>query len=127
MDILREYSTLILEIIDEKGYSIDSTGQGRWPKATAAGSAHLEPFGSQEERWFAVGDAAMAFDPLSSQGIITALKSGCMLGMSLAEEKADLKPLEMVYKDILDDYVIKRKWYYQQAVFDGEEFWKKQK
>jgi flavin-dependent dehydrogenase len=74
-----------------------------------------------------VGDAAMAFDPLSSQGIITALKSGCMLGMSLAEETWNLGPLGLVYEDILEDYGTQRRWFYEQAMFDDDEFWRKQK
>lgn len=54
------------------------------------------------------------------------MKCGCMLGMSLAEETVDLGPLEMVYEDILKDYDVNRKWFYRQAMFDGE-FWSKQK
>lgn len=127
MDILNEHSTCIREIIDGKDYSVDDSERSQWPKATAACSSHLDSFGNQDDRWFAVGDTAMAFDPLSSQGIITALRSGCMLGMSLANETVDLWPLEVVYRDIMDDYATNRKWYYQQVMFNGQEFWGKQK
>lgn len=127
LDILSEHSTLIHETIKEKNYFVDDGEANQWPKATVARSSHLKPFGNQEERWCAVGDASMAFDPLSSQGMITALKCGCMLGMSLAEEKVDLRPLEMVYEGILKDYEVNKKWFYRQAMFDGEEFWSKQK
>jgi flavin-dependent dehydrogenase len=34
--------------------------------------------------WFAVGDAAMSFDPLSSQGIVTALESGRLAAECIA-------------------------------------------
>ena len=127
LEILNEYSTLIREVIEGKSYDIDNTRPNQWPKTTAACSSHLEPFGSEKERWFAVGDAAMAFDPLSSQGIITALKSGCMLGMSLAEERCGLGPLGLVYENILEDYETKRIWFYKRAMFDGDEFWRKQR
>lgn len=60
---------------------------------TVAGSSVLEPYASWEAApsrgelgrgWCAVGDAALAFDPLSSQGIITALDCGTVLGALLA-------------------------------------------
>ncbi|KAI0825349.1 FAD/NAD-P-binding domain-containing protein [Trametes gibbosa] len=68
-------------------------------RSTAAGSSVLEPCASWEPTatgptrgiptngrgWCAVGDAALAFDPLSSQGMITALNSGRFLGGMLAK------------------------------------------
>ncbi len=42
--------------------------------AAAANSAALEPPAS--EGWFAVGDAAISFDPISSQGLLNALFTG---------------------------------------------------
>ncbi|KAH9850549.1 FAD/NAD-P-binding domain-containing protein [Lenzites betulinus] len=64
-------------------------------RTTAAGSSVLEPCAAWEAAspcgssmsgrgWCAVGDAALAFDPLSSQGMITALNSGLFLGGVLA-------------------------------------------
>ncbi|KAG8908753.1 hypothetical protein FRB99_002991 [Tulasnella sp. 403] len=126
LSVLNEYSTLIRETIESCDYFVDES-LSVWPKVTAAGSSHAEPFGSLEDRWCTVGDAAMAFDPLSSQGMITALKCGCMLGMALAEDSAELKPLGAVYEDIRRDYETKRKWFYGQAMFDGADFWNKQK
>ena len=35
------------------------------------------------DRWLAVGDAALALDPLSSQGILTAMYSGMLAGRAL--------------------------------------------
>jgi flavin-dependent dehydrogenase len=44
------------------------------PVVVAAGTAHLDsPVGTG---WLAVGDAAASFDPLSSQGILTAVLMG---------------------------------------------------
>eukprot|EP00479_Gromia_sphaerica_P013930 TRINITY_DN8021_c0_g1_i1.p1 TRINITY_DN8021_c0_g1~~TRINITY_DN8021_c0_g1_i1.p1 ORF type:complete len:60 (-),score=20.65 TRINITY_DN8021_c0_g1_i1:65-244(-) len=45
-------------------------------------------------QWIAVGDAAMSFDPLSSQGMVTALESGVKCGQALSgclETKEHLK------------------------------------
>ena len=44
------------------------------PRVTAAGGARLAEFAG--DRWLAVGDAAMAFDPLSSRGLFNSLYSG---------------------------------------------------
>jgi 2-polyprenyl-6-methoxyphenol hydroxylase-like FAD-dependent oxidoreductase len=44
------------------------------PATTAAHGSRLAP--AAGERWLAVGDAALAFDPLSSQGILNALVTG---------------------------------------------------
>jgi flavin-dependent dehydrogenase len=51
------------------------------PKVTSANTARLErPHGN---RWLAAGDACVSFDPLSSQGILTALYSGLTAGRAL--------------------------------------------
>ena len=44
------------------------------PATTAAHGSRLEP--ATGDGWLAVGDAALAFDPLSSQGILNALVTG---------------------------------------------------
>nr|WP_276603794.1 LodA/GoxA family CTQ-dependent oxidase [Nannocystis pusilla] len=60
--------------------------------------------------WVAVGDAAMAFDPLSSQGILTALYAGLRVGLALhaelggaagsvARESAALGRIHEVYRE----------------------------
>src|SRR5262245_2364984 len=48
------------------------------PRVVAANSAKLDRLAGRA--WLAVGDAAMAFDPLSSQGISEALESGALAG-----------------------------------------------
>ncbi|KAG8945333.1 hypothetical protein FRC04_000868 [Tulasnella sp. 424] len=133
LDLLAENSTLIRETIEQNGYSVEM-GDDTWPKATAAGSSYLSPFGSEEDRWCAVGDAAMAFDPLSSQGMITSLKCGCSVGIMLAKDIGKVEPrtfdftaLVKQYETIRKDYEDKRSWFYKQAMFDDDEFWKKQK
>lgn len=51
------------------------------PRGAAAGGSRLEaPVG---EGWVAVGDAALAFDPLSSQGLLCALETGSRSGRAI--------------------------------------------
>jgi flavin-dependent dehydrogenase len=52
-------------------------------KAVAANSARLGC--STGKGWIAVGDAALSFDPVSSQGILTALFTGLKAGEAVAE------------------------------------------
>lgn len=59
------------------GYALASRVRG-----TDAGSARLDRFVG--EGWMAAGDAAISYDPLSSQGILTALYTGMVAGRSLA-------------------------------------------
>jgi flavin-dependent dehydrogenase len=50
-------------------------------RTTDAAGARLDRFAG--ESWLAAGDAALAFDPLSSQGLLTALYSGVLAGEAL--------------------------------------------
>jgi flavin-dependent dehydrogenase len=63
-------------IIDRHGYEME----GR-PRGADASSARLDRFTG--DGWVAAGDAALGFDPLSSQGILTALYTGMKAGQSL--------------------------------------------
>ncbi len=51
------------------------------PRGADAGSARLDRFAG--DGWLAAGDAAVSFDPLSSQGIRTALYTGTLAGRAL--------------------------------------------
>lgn len=55
----------------EHGYTPSSQ-----PHGADACSSHLDRAADDEKRWLAVGDAALAFDPLSSKGISNALYTG---------------------------------------------------
>jgi flavin-dependent dehydrogenase len=65
-------------IVDVHGYRI----LGR-PRGADASSTRLDMFAGPG--WVAAGDAALAFDPLSSQGILNALYSGMKAGEALDE------------------------------------------
>jgi 2-polyprenyl-6-methoxyphenol hydroxylase-like FAD-dependent oxidoreductase len=58
------------------GYTIRTT-----PRGAAAHSVRLDSFAG--DGWLAAGDAALSFDPLSSQGILTALYTGLEAGLTL--------------------------------------------
>ncbi|KAI0027077.1 hypothetical protein K488DRAFT_91373 [Vararia minispora EC-137] len=97
LDMIRSQTTHISQALGDETlplYECAAT-TGEFTHHTAAGSSALCPPGSWEpvagteadeqgRGWCSVGDAALAFDPLSSQGIITALQSGALLGSVLA-------------------------------------------
>jgi flavin-dependent dehydrogenase len=58
-------------------------GAGRFapPLGSPAGGSRLEPV--QGDGWAACGDSALAFDPLSSQGLLGAMAGGHMLAKAL--------------------------------------------
>ncbi len=58
-----------------------------WPNAYPAGTAQAEHLAG--ENWLAVGDAAMSFDPLSSQGLASAVLMGAKAGDAIARPNRD--------------------------------------
>ena len=134
LDMLLQETVYISHIIENIDYRVIS-GAG-YPRCTAAGSSYLDPFGDEVERWCAIGDAAIAFDPLSSQGMITALRMGGLLGIVLSKKFERLEllreselGLDMVQKqneDCRKDYEKKRRYFYRQCMFSSE-FWQRQK
>lgn len=138
LDLLLQTTTHISEIVELNDWRLLS-GQGQaFPRCTAAGSSFLEPLGNERERWCAVGDAAVAFDPLSSQGIITALRMGCSVGIMLSKQlqlsespdidkpaeagSIDLSSVQRVYAQVREDYEKKRRYFYDQSMFSSS-FW----
>ncbi|MFB7665849.1 FAD-dependent oxidoreductase [Kitasatospora sp. NPDC056138] len=91
------------------------------PRRAPAHSAHLDsPVG---EGWIAVGDAATAFDPISSQGVLTALHTG-MAGAralhrhlagdddALSSYRTDVTALLAAYRrNHLAVYALEQRWY----------------
>ena len=75
-----------MELLDRtehvRGYFIShSYSMLGLPRATPAQSARLERLTG--EGWLATGDAGISFDPLSSQGILTALFGGMLAGAAV--------------------------------------------
>jgi 2-polyprenyl-6-methoxyphenol hydroxylase-like FAD-dependent oxidoreductase len=124
----------ISRLITEGEYDILVETDTKYPICTAAGSSRLEPPCNTADpegvRWVAVGDAAMAFDPLSSQGMITAMKTGCVVGSAIGQEillpgSNDLSSgIREVYSQVWSKYVKEKRYFYSQGKrrFNGE-FW----
>ena len=66
----------------------------------AANSSKLEQ--GCGEGWFAIGDAAMSFDPLSSQGIFNAMATAMQLADLLIEQGLQHKGIPALYQAQLD-------------------------
>ncbi len=87
-------------------------GQPEPPRLVAAGSGYLDrPSG---DGWVAVGDAAACFDPLSSQGLLTAV----LMGGVVAEGITDPDGYVARYRAIVDHYRTERL-----AVYALEQRW----
>lgn len=80
----------VCRTIKENDYILQGSVQG-----TDAGSSYLDKFVGCN--WIAVGDAAMSFDPLSSQGILNAMYTGMKAGNTIH--------MHLLGKDFLQEYV----------------------
>ncbi|WP_137935713.1 tryptophan 7-halogenase [Chitinivorax sp. B] len=95
---------------------------------TAAHSAMLNP--GAGARWFAVGDAALSFDPLSSQGLFNALYTGLAAAeacdrtlqgdLSAPDDyRRELSNIATAYQRHLDF------WYGEEQRWAGSAFWQR--
>jgi tryptophan halogenase len=95
------------------------------PLTTAAHGARLRP--PVGDRWVAVGDAALAFDPLSSQGILNALATGIAGAGAVAARlggDADDESYERALERIWTAYEINRAGAYAaEDRWTQEPFW----
>ena len=85
---------------------------------------------SAGHNWLAVGDAAMALDPLSSQGIGSALESGLWASQAIDRARAGDIEGAHAYARWLDltftDFMRKRAMYYRQEQrWPRSEFWRR--
>jgi len=82
--------------------------------------------------WFAAGDAAMAFDPLSSQGILTALYSGLKAAQALQDSMNGVPDAPLRYertlRNVLDAYLVNRDLYYgYESRWPDRPFWSRRR
>jgi flavin-dependent dehydrogenase len=82
------------------------------------------------ESWLAVGDAAMAWDPLSSQGISKALESGVAAAHAIGEARAgrtgELADYGAVVAKSFEDYRrLSARYYGQVRRWPGSPFWER--
>jgi flavin-dependent dehydrogenase len=105
------------------GYSI-----ARGPRIVSANSSRLDCVAGTG--WVAVGDAAMAYDPLSSQGILAALETGAAAaaaihaylqgdGSRLLHYEQSINERWMIYLNSL------RFFYAQERRWPGSNFWQR--
>ena len=92
-----------------------------------AASRRLEPVAT--EKWLAVGDAASRFDPLSSQGIFKALRSGVFASYAIGDwlTRNDVSGLQRYRRFVtkeFDSYCETRaKYYSQEQRWPASQFW----
>ncbi len=100
------------------------------PKVAPANTSRLDH--TMGDGWLAVGDAAFSFDPLSSQGILTALYSGMKAGEALVEHLSG-NPDALANYDhrlaaIYNAYLRNRSMYYMlEARWAERPFWRRRR
>ncbi len=86
------------------------------PLVRAAGSQRLSDFAG--EGWLATGDAASTFDPLSSQGILKALRTGKIASFAVLDALEGRATSLARYQQLLaaeySQYLETRAWFYRQ-------------
>lgn len=102
----------VFDTLIEYGYTIAAR-----PRGADAGSARLDRFVG--DGWIAAGDCALSFDPLSSQGILTALYTGMRAGQALHAHLAGDAAALPAYADRLEE--IHRAYQENRSVFYGFE------
>jgi flavin-dependent dehydrogenase len=80
---LHEHWQTQLEKTEHTRLQVNALSLEKPLRLAAAGSELLDRMGGQN--WLAVGDAAVSFDPLSSQGIYLALKNGLLAAEAITE------------------------------------------
>lgn len=95
---------------------------------TSAQSARLHPIAG--ERWIAVGDAALSFDPLSSQGMLTALYTGLRGGEAvvacLTGDSQPMVAFRSRLETIWETYMSNRTAYYHmERRWSDRPFWQR--
>jgi flavin-dependent dehydrogenase len=89
----------------------------------------LDPLSGDD--WLAVGDAASRFDPLSSQGIVKALRSGIFASYAIGDlllngDKSGLRRYQRFVAEEFKSYAQTRlKYYRQEQRWPNSEFWRR--
>ncbi|MFT0531246.1 NAD(P)/FAD-dependent oxidoreductase [Castellaniella hirudinis] len=132
-DALLQASTHLRPLLRDKGYAADGS---RPVRGAPAGSQRLQAFGGPD--WLAAGDAAQAYDPLSSQGIWKALDSGSEAGHQVHYQLQAAVPAGRPQSQVQqyldgqalrwDRYVLQRNFYYaQQDRWREGAFWQRRR
>ncbi len=100
------------------------------PRGADACSSHLDRAASDAHRWLAVGDAALAFDPLSSKGISNALYTGLRGAQAIIEcGNGNAGALSRYADHLLDIHRVYREqlvaFYGMEQRWPASDFWKR--
>ena len=99
-------------------------------RSRAADSYILDPVAG--EHWLAVGDAAAAYDPLSSVGILKALRHGiaaaCTIARALAGDRGAWSAHMQAVNQEFARYVAERQFYYaSEKRWPDQPFWRRRR
>ena len=108
----------------------------RFFNATPLTALQVKPAHSQRQErfcgagWYAAGDAATVFDPLSSLGIFKALRHGLLVSYAVRDDLQGKPDAEQKYQQILNSefehYLqIRRQYYASESRFAGAQFWQR--
>ncbi|MGB7924361.1 MAG: NAD(P)/FAD-dependent oxidoreductase [Pyrinomonadaceae bacterium] len=92
-------------------------------------SRRLEP--AAGDHWLAVGDSASRFDPLSSQGIVKALRSGIFASyvigdLLMRDDDAGLRRYRRFVMEEFKSYTeVRAKYYLEEQRWPASEFWRR--
>jgi flavin-dependent dehydrogenase len=92
-----------------------------------AASRRLDPAAGED--WLAVGDAASVVDPLSSQGLFKALRSGTFASYAIADRllRADDVGLRRYRTHVREEFAgylrARERYYGQERRWPASEFW----
>lgn len=95
----------------------------------SASSRRLEPVAG--DGWLAVGDSASRFDPLSSQGIVKALRSGIFASYAIGDllRRGDRDGLRKYCRYVFEEFAsyteTRRKYYQEEQRWPASEFWRR--
>jgi flavin-dependent dehydrogenase len=92
-------------------------------------SRRLEP--AAGDNWLAVGDSASRFDPLSSQGIVKALRSGIFASYAIGDllTRNDDSGLHRYRRYVVEEFksyaAVRAKYYREEQRWPASEFWRR--
>ena len=78
------------------------------------------------DAWCAVGDAAIAWDPLSSQGLVTGILMGSRSGSAVAGHTELMDQIEQDYRMLLEEHLsLRRHFWNQERRWATHPFWQR--
>jgi flavin-dependent dehydrogenase len=99
------------------------------PLVRAARSRRLDP--PTGDRWLAAGDAASTFDPLSSQGVLKALRSGIFAAyaagdlLTLGDERGMRRYDHFIRQEFAGYLRARSRYYAEERRWPAREFWRR--